>query len=266
MGERRCCHFFRYWKGFWDGINHLAGTSYAASAVTFSTGLLFLLLTGTVRTPLSPPVGVIVDTPEGNIASDTYLSSGPDSGWAYRLADALVSRLVELSVILMWHGVWTMTDLVLEVHLGMSNWSSTMVGYCCGLAGGMAVFVMQFPLLWLCEKFPSGAGDRLPSRLPVYLYNVAFCVVGTIATISSFRAYWYLLDLYYLTDNYTASLVTGQIFGALGLIALNCASCLHAGIFKDSIGSEGCCVSFYYLSYFYIRDMKVEKEEDSVVL
>ena len=66
-----------------------------------------------------------------------------------RLIDVILSRLVEFSVILCWHGLWTSMDIVMEDAEMMnlthaeSAWGSLVIGWPLGLF----LFFIQFPLL-----------------------------------------------------------------------------------------------------------------------
>ena len=75
------------------------------------------------------------------------------------------------------------------------------------------------------------------------------------STINTFRGYWYLLDSYYFPheDHYEISLITGQLFGALVLIAMNATCSLHAGVFKADGEPSSQLFEFYYSSYFYLK-------------
>jgi hypothetical protein len=55
-------------------------------------------------------------------------------------------------------------------------------------------------------------------------------------------------------EHYELSLINGQLYGALVLIALHCGSSLHAGIFEDASSEKGGNMTeFYYSTYFYIK-------------
>ena len=54
-----------------------------------------------------------------------------------------------------------------------------------------------------------------------------------VLTISSFRAAWYLLDVYYLPAEQDISQLTAMAVGLVILILLRVTSCLHAGVSSD---------------------------------
>ena len=85
----------------------------------------------------------------------TFLQSDPTSGYAWRIADSLVSRAIEASVILTWHGMWMLTDNLFDV-MGIDPLRSALLSIFIGTAGALVIFIAQFPLLcWrikLAEK------------------------------------------------------------------------------------------------------------------
>ena len=96
---------------------------------------------------------------------------------------------------------------------------------------------------------------KIPSRTSICfrMVNFVFTLIGIISTINMFRGYWFLLDEYFMNDHYNLSLIHGQIYGALVLIACFASCSLHAGVFKDEYMGEKCLIEFYYTSYFYIK-------------
>ena len=86
-----------------------------------------------------------------------------------------------------------------------------------------------------------------------WIVSLLLNLVSLTSTVNSYRGYWYLMDEYYLTQNYEASLLTGQVIGCLSLMALSATCSLHAGVFKeDKSDAPGQMVEFYYSSYFYL--------------
>ena len=83
--------------------------------------------------------------------------------------------------------------------------------------------------------------------------NVLIMLVGLISTINVYRGYWFLMDEYFMPNDYEQSLINGQIYGALVLFVLYAGCSLHAGIFKDEHVGGKCLVEFYYLTYFYLK-------------
>ena len=60
------------------------------------------------------PIGIVVDQEGEHIHADTVLNSRPGDKVLTRIADGVLSRVMEAGVVLLWHGVWSFMDLVLE--------------------------------------------------------------------------------------------------------------------------------------------------------
>ena len=52
-----------FWKGLWDGYDHLAGFGVKQSMVTFVVGLSILTTTRTIKAATSMPVSFILESP-----------------------------------------------------------------------------------------------------------------------------------------------------------------------------------------------------------
>lgn len=50
----------------------------------------------------------------------------------------------------------------------------------------------------------------------------------------------------------------GWLLGLLGLIAIRCTSCLHAGAYSD-LPEEGVTITFHLTSFFYIRSWETQQ-------
>ena len=115
-----------------------------------------------------------------------------------RLVDVLLSRVIEAGVVLLWHGLWTIMDLLSdkEAWLGLSPAHSAWLSLGVGWAGGLVVLVMQVPVLLLHH--------RHKSRLLRCLFLISFylfILFGVVSAIASFRGAWYLLDLYFIPES-----------------------------------------------------------------
>ena len=187
-----------------------------------------------------------MDTPETHISCDTYLSTDSSSPWSRRLLDTALSRMLELAIILTWHGVWSLMDLGLEQFLGMTRMESAWTTWYIGIIGASIMFFYQFILLCL---FKAGGECFVVKSLFYILYYVFLLIgeyfytiqvsilnyiLGLVTTISLFRAYWYLLDVYYLPESMVTSWSTSMVMGLSILSALRAVSCLHAGIVTDN--------------------------------
>ena len=155
------------------------------------------------------------------------------------------------------------------MELKETSWFSLEVGW----SGGCFVLLGQWVLLYLHNK-PSAASQYF-LFLPLYSLHLLLQVVFT---ISSFRAAWYLLDVYYLPTDQDTSQLTAMAVGLAILILLRVTSCLHAGVSSDAPRSveifshqerlvrvdnnfsDGILVGFHLTSFWYMRNTKEESQ------
>ena len=154
-----------FWKGIWDQIDHTAGygTSQVSlflrrkqpdcqAASTLLIGLTVLLLFRRVKSALSMPIGIVVDQEEEHIHADTVLNSCPGDPVLTRIADGVLSRVMEAGVVLLWHGVWSFMDLVLEdeqIGLGLHHNEAGLASLTAGWLAGPLILLLHLPLLSL---------------------------------------------------------------------------------------------------------------------
>ena len=111
------------------------------------------------------------------------------------------------------------------MELKETSWFSLEVGW----SGGCFVLLWQWVLLYLHNN--TSAASQYFLFLPLYSLHLLLQVV---LTISSFRAAWYLLDVYYLPNDQDASQLSAMAVGLTILILLRVTSCLHAGVSSDA--------------------------------
>ena len=97
--------------------------------------------------------------------------------------DCLLSRLLEVSTILLWHGLWSLADLLTRLHLcpGEDEYCQpgAVMSLTVGWTGGVLLFLSQFPLLQLSQ-------GRHRTRLRLLAFNITnylFTLAGVIATV-----------------------------------------------------------------------------------
>ena len=112
------------------------------------------------------------------------------------------------------------------MELKETSWFSLEVGW----SGGCFVLLWQFVLISLLHNNVSAASQYF-LFLPLYSLHLLLQVA---ITISSFRAAWYLLDVYYLPAAQETSQLTAMAVGLAILILLRVTSCLHAGVSSDA--------------------------------
>ena len=62
-------------SGLWDGINCSFGATWQVATITVTAGLLLLASAGVVRSVVSAPVGITLDTGETCCRSATYFGT-----------------------------------------------------------------------------------------------------------------------------------------------------------------------------------------------
>ena len=137
-------------------------------------------------------IGIVVDNPEDQISADTLLETGFKDSTLKRAADCLASRIVEVGVILVWHGFWTLTDVVTEEVCEMNHTESTFFSLSVGLSGGLFLFVLQFPLL----KFYNSSESNVYARHIFLAVNFIFNLAGVYVTINRYFIYSICTALY----------------------------------------------------------------------
>ena len=105
-----------------------------------------------------------------------------------------------------------------------TSWFSLEVGW----SGGCFVLIWQLVLFSLHNNLSAPAKYFL--FLPLHSLHL---LLQVFITISSFRAAWYLLDVYYLPSDQDTSQLTAMAVGLVILILLRVSSCLHAGGSSD---------------------------------
>ena len=134
-----------------------------------------------------------MDNPEDQIYVHTFLSTRYCDPKTARLKDLLISRVVEVSVVLTWHGIWTLTDLLTKNIWRMSLLESSFVTLILGYTGGLLLFIIQFPLLRLAHSKRKLA--RITRPLAIYIFTLlgVFVTISRWAHIKSLKTYVYTL-------------------------------------------------------------------------
>lgn len=111
----------------------------------------------------------------------------------------------------------------------------------------ICAFISQFPLLW--NTF--AISDPSCAHTFHCLSNNALAFLGLVSSVSHLRAFWILLDLYFIPGDVPLSLAV-SFSGAFALLTvLHCASSLHGGMVRDpAMGAGGFIVPGFYLTSF----------------
>lgn len=213
---------------------------------TLSVGTAGLLFTGYSRSMVSSPNGTSLNVEGNAFESFTVYQYDENATTIEHVKDVSATEFVTVFCILMWHGTWTLVDAFYDSRMKWEDsvWYSLAIGF------GVSVIltVLQLPLLRMSRS------TKVPF-VAKFVANGAFSLVGCYATLESFRGVWYLMDAYYMTEDYKASLLTGGLFGVLGLLLFDMGPSLHPGISSD----KGGLISFEYLVYHYIKEKSAAK-------
>jgi len=257
------------WKGLWDGLDEKAGKHWITASSSLAIGVTFLSATRCLKSALSVPVGISVDVPSEHILASTYFQANKDDTFLRRLCDSVVSRLLEICVVLTWHGIWTLLDIFTYEKIEWTFYETTLLSFLLGITGTLSIALIQLPLVSLAPtprtKCPHQNGNKKEANniksnggstvgyVCWLLSNYVFTLFGVFVTISSFRSFWYFMDLYFLPQYLIIKFLLPAIIGWLVLCSSGCMTCLHAGIFKDD-PSLGVTIPFYYFSHKYVQN------------
>ena len=126
-------------------------------------------------------VGISLDDKKSHLDVLTFLESGPDAGYAWRLADSLISRAIEAAVILTWHGMWCLTDSWFAM-LGLDPLRSATLSLIIGTSGAAFIFFLQFPLVWwkirLCKKEDIDKNNVFIFTIMCFSYLGTYCCIN----------------------------------------------------------------------------------------
>ena len=102
-----------------------------------------------------------------------------------RVADALISRVIEAAVILTWHGIWTLTDCWFKM-LGLDALRSAVLSIIIGAIGSAIVFLLQFPLVYWKMKVTEKEKDGVDTNLCLLIGNMSFSYLGSYFCINRY--------------------------------------------------------------------------------
>lgn len=250
------------WRGVYDLIFYYHGLhkenhyDYELSLICLAIGTLGLTITGTSHSGLNSPVLMSPDLTESHISACTMLDSDQNNSWSWRFLDAIITNIITMLSILSWYGLWEMEDLELEGWWGWTHLNSSIATVLLGMVLDLIIIFLHYPLLILRHKANKNQANSNHIFALTQVLNSVKGFLSTFASCSSFRGWWYLWDIFYLTENYEASLVTGGIIGATGLMVVGCITSIHGGLVKDSVKQGGITLPCFYITYFFIEDVQ----------
>ena len=92
-----------------------------------------------------------------------------------RLLDTLLSRILEVAIILTWHGVWSLMDIILEEKLLMTRNESSWMTLYIGVSGAVLMYFYQFMLLVI---YNSPLNNCLIIRVIFFIFYYIFLFIG----------------------------------------------------------------------------------------
>ena len=111
--------------------------------------ILFLATIMNINYQLSLQIGINVDLASSHINCETFLGTDSSSSVSRRVQDVILSRILEVAVILHWHGIWSSMDILMEEMMGMTRTQSSWMSLIMGWSLAILLFIFQFPLLIL---------------------------------------------------------------------------------------------------------------------
>ena len=162
-----------------------------------------------------------MDSPDEQISAPTFLESDLSDSWMRRAADCLASRVVEVGVILVWHGLWTTTDIITkkEDFFNLNLRDSTFFSLFVGLTGGFVLFILQFPLLKCYHLSKSSQFFQIIFYILFYIFNLC----GVYVTISR---YYFKIKSSHLSNTFLVSAQVGiSLISSTFLTLLSLALC-----------------------------------------
>ncbi len=226
-----------YWKGLWDGVNCWCGTGIYVPIATAAISALILGALGFLRSGVSAPLIVAHDSNDLRCRIFSLNNTTDEDPMSKRLLDMASTVGIEALVILIWHGVWTLTDMFTEYYEmshELSAWFSTAIGF----VVGFLLFITQFALL----------------RLNLRLLSFGFALLAVCASVQSFRGYWFLLDVYFIPDSYEVSLLNGQAYGGLILLLIGLGPLMFPGVVSDRPGNgDPTILPSHFFTHWWIK-------------
>ncbi|XP_050520645.1 uncharacterized protein LOC126894043 isoform X2 [Daktulosphaira vitifoliae] len=253
------------WRGIWDGMNLLTGTSLPAvfTSVFLSIGILVVM--GTLRNIIAPPVATLSDHYHGYFEVPTLFRKGGRSNTGYSCLYVLDSFfsvcIIGTLVVVVWRGVWAIMDKYLYPEQEqMSAWLSLVIGYSVVLVA----FSLQY---WVKNLVRRIKGIKRIIVVDIYLLFSFFGAVNV------WRGIWNMLDVYFLPEAQVTSYWISHIACFIILVALNSSnSILVRGVYMDGEGDGTQCVDFpcYYVRLLVQKRKRkknnvVEKEDKEMI-
>ena len=185
-----------YWKAVWDGIDCIFGKSIETGIGTLCIGLFVLAVFKCLRSASSVPAGHTLDDVANCCTSYTYLQSQLSDTFVRRISDTFLTVFLEFFVILAWHGLWSLTDILTmdEYKMTLLNLSfanSAKLSLLMGIIINVFVYVLQFAYSLYIKN------QSHKSNILSYIYGAAFSILCIFSSVQTFRGYWFLLDVYF---------------------------------------------------------------------
>ncbi|XP_059081008.1 uncharacterized protein LOC131878885 [Tigriopus californicus] len=241
-------------KGVWDGIDcYTEAQSILAAALILAVGVGVLFSCGALRSVISVPMGIVLDV-DGNLCHlEPYFEHKDDDTLVHKTRNVIVSTALEICVIFVWHGVWTLIDIGFH-HFHYTHGPSAPISFLVGFFGGFLILLWQIPLL---QFFNSKDVPNWSKSL----MNLFFCLFAVFFAVNSFRGTWYIIDEIYLTESYVQSLTNGWMIATALMLMLSTSASLQPGIIHDPPNlQDGVTIAFHYFTFFHVQDVEYQVE------
>lgn len=123
-----------------------------------------------------------------------------------RILDVFISILLELCVVMAWHGLWTIEDK-LEHKFNHSNAKTAFISLSTGILTFSIISLIQFPYAQFVQDTQAKSQKFNFQWFQIRIFSVIINLLGFISTVNTFRGYWYLQDEYFLPGKYEINAV-----------------------------------------------------------
>ncbi|CAL4059014.1 unnamed protein product [Meganyctiphanes norvegica] len=241
-----CFASINQWRGVWELWDQYTGISCESAIFSTALGVLLLLATRSFNNAMwAVPLYVCTDNSEEMYDIPTIFKKKNDK-FQYQLLDVTYTVALVLNLIIfVWRGIWTLLDKLLFPSVKFySALSSLFIGLILTCLGIMVQTVLG---PWL---------KQVKYGFWKIIFEYIFYLISSVAVITTWRGYWYLLDVFLLPQNFLLSHITSFVMGIGVLMLLFCSnSIMDRGADMDS---EDIGIEFQneYLNVFYRKRLE----------
>ncbi|ESP02845.1 hypothetical protein LOTGIDRAFT_110590 [Lottia gigantea] len=221
-----------YWRGIMGFMDKINKTYLYMGLETILSTILLAVLKGSINA-ISAPLLTIPDTgPHGRkdyFQISTKLKTKSTESWSFFLDCCYSVLIISGLVIVQWHGVWGLIDLmIVPQDQFKSAWLSLVIGY----AMTMVLLIVQWPVMAFAKKARNETFKCYSIILLLIEIFMSFC--GTTASAFVWRGFWNLQDQLLLPNNLELSVWISHGIGTICLmIMFHFNTAIQAGLDSD---------------------------------